>query len=67
MFRALARMPDRDDTELEHRGHPQCEKCDGRTMRLVGMEPHGTNPRASLHTFECDSCKEGESIVVTQM
>ena len=60
-------MPDNDETNLEDHGHPKCEKCEGRTMRLVGLEPHGTNPRASLHTFECDRCGQGEVVVVTQM
>ena len=59
-------MPN-DDTDLERHGHPGCQNCEGRAMRLVGLEPHGTNPRASLHTFECDQCRESEVIVVTQM
>ena len=64
---ALALMPDDNDTDLGHHGHPKCEKCELTVMRLVGLEPHDTNPRASLHTFQCDTCGRSEVIVVTQM
>jgi hypothetical protein len=39
---------------------PKCPEC-GRTMRLVGLEAHTTNPRISVHTYVC-IC--GETIAV---
>jgi hypothetical protein len=54
-----------ESLDLEKLGWPKCGKC-GRIMRLVGLEPHGTNPHASLHTYECD-CGEGRVVEIMQM
>jgi hypothetical protein len=51
--------------DLEQLGWPKCDNC-GQTMRLVGLEPHGTNPHASLHTYECE-CGEDKVVEIAQM
>ena len=58
-------MGNNDAMELSRMGWPKCGKC-GRLMRLVGMEPDEGNPRASVHTYECD-CGEKTAVVVTRM
>ena len=42
---------------------PACTEC-GRHTRLVGVEPHPTQPRTDLHTYECLACDVMQTQVV---
>ena len=42
---------------------PACPEC-GKLTRLVGVEPHPTQPRTDLHTYECLACDVMQTQVV---
>ncbi|MGB9367790.1 MAG: hypothetical protein WCE79_17440 [Xanthobacteraceae bacterium] len=42
---------------------PACLEC-GRHTRLVGIEPHPTQPHTDLHTYECLACDVMQTQVV---
>ena len=42
---------------------PHCTEC-GRHTRLVGVEPHPTQQRTDLHTYECLACDVMQTQVV---
>jgi hypothetical protein len=42
---------------LEALRPPSCGAC-GSTSRLVGLEPHPTNRRIDVCTYQCNTCAE---------
>ena len=42
-------------TQVDPLVPPACETC-GLDMRLVGLEPHSTDRRTDVCTYQCNSC-----------
>jgi hypothetical protein len=51
------------DAPLDPTHGPSCAECRGPT-RLTGIEPHPTQPRTDLRTFQCLLCCHVQAAVM---